>query len=287
MAIPGAGSGTILSPQGTTGLNRTNYDAKFFRTTYQRKIFIPIIENAERLYGGNVLRKEARVAAAALAQGSDGTGVNYVNPVGSPVTVSPGGYVVPIAWSRNEDAQVDFEMYRIAADAASDSMAEGLESVAFALIQSATQVITNPNLDATTLRTAVALLDKNTNGVSGPSPDGGGKTIYGLFSSTQRVALQNIPEVNSAEARGDSENPYVKGVWVRGFGIMANLSTVVAQDANGYHNAVCLAEAFTWRWNERTNISRQEYEYRKGAYAFANAGGALVYDNRVVAIRTT
>ena len=285
-ATPNASAGTILTPSGTTGLNRTVYSATFFRTTYQRQIAVPIFEDGERLYGSTVLRKEQRVPAAALAQSSDGTGVTYLNPVGSHVTVTPGGFIAPIGWSENEEAQVDFNMDKIAGDAAASSLAELIESNTLANFQSGTQIISNPTLDAPTLRAAIARLDQNTNGESGPGP-GIGKTIYGFFSSTQRVPLMSIPEVNSAEARGDSENPYVKGVWVRGFGIVANITSVIAQDANGYHNGVCLAEAVTVRWNTRSRIKRQDYEYRNAYYGFANLGSALVYDARLVVVRTT
>jgi hypothetical protein len=286
MATPTTSAGTILTPSGTTGLNRTVYSAQFFRTTYQRQILVPIIEDAERLYGATVLRKEQRVQGAVLAQSSDGTGVTYVNPVGSPVTVSPAGYIVPIGWSENEDAQVDFNMDMIAGNAASSALAELLEATAAANFQSATQIIANPVLDAATLRAAIARLDQNTNGESGPGQSSGGKTINGFFASTQRVPLMSIPEVNSAEARGDSENPYVKGVWVKGFGILANISSVVAQDANGFHNAIFLAEALTARWNVRSRIKRQDYEYRNGYFGYANFGTAVVYDARIVVVRT-
>jgi hypothetical protein len=284
MATPTSSTGTIIVPGTQTGLNRTVYSAKWFRTTYQEQILVPIVEDAERLYGATVLRKEARVQGATLAQTSDGTGVTYVNPVGSPVTVSPVGYVVPIGWSENEDAQVDFNMDMIAGGASAKAMAELIEAATGANFQSATQIITNPTLDANTLRTATARLAANTNGYG---LVGGANTIYLFASTTQLVSLQGIPEVNHAQARGDSENPYVKGIWVKGFGMLANISTVVAQDANGYHNGIFLAEALTVRWNVRSRIKRQDYEYRNGYFGYANVGSAVVYDNRMVVVRTS
>lgn len=283
-ATPNPSAGTILTPGGTTGLNRTNYMAKFFRTTYERQRLVPIFEEGERLFGGSILRKEARITGAVLAQSSDGTGVTYLNPVGSPVTVNPAGYVAPIGWSENEEAQVDFNMDKIAADASASCLAELIETIVAANFQTGTQIITNPVADAATLRAATARLNQNTNGegrVNGP------KTIYGHFHVSQQVSLQGIPEVNSAEARGDSENPYVKGLWVKGFGLNIDTNTTVAQDANGYHNAVFLAEAITVRWNVRSRIKRQDYEYRNGYFGYANFGSAVVYDSRMVIVRTT
>lgn len=284
MATPTTSAGTIINPGGVTGLNRTNYMAKFFRTTYERQIVVPIFEDAERLYGGSILRKEARITGTTLSQSSDGTGVTYLNPVGSPVTVSPVGYIAPIGWSENEDAQTDFNMDKIAGDASASCLAELLEAAAMANFQTGTQIITSPQADAPTLRAATARLNINTNG---EGRVGGPKTIYGVFHVSNQVTLQGIPEVNSAEMRGDSENPYVKGIWVKGFGLVLNTSTLVPQDANGYHNAVFLGECIAWRWNVRSRAKRSDYEYRNGYFGYANAGSAVVYDSRMVIVRTT
>src|SRR5258706_14227104 len=96
MATPTTSAGTILTPSGTTGLNRTDYSAQFFRTTYQRQILVPIVEDGVRLFGSVVLRKEPRVPVVTLAQTSDGTGVTYVNPARRAVTLRPTVLIVRI-----------------------------------------------------------------------------------------------------------------------------------------------------------------------------------------------
>jgi hypothetical protein len=278
--------GTILAPgatPGSGGWNRTAYAAGFERATYQKQILVPIVEDGERLLGGMVVRKQARVQGAVLAQTSDGTGLTYLNIIGTPITVTPVGLVAPIGWSENEDAQVDANFDKEAGEGGSAALAELIEANTAANFQSATQTIANPTLDATTLRAAVQRLVGNTNGVGLP---GEGMTIYGYFSSTQMVSLGSIPEVNNAMARGDSENPYVKGLWVKGFGLVANISTVAPQDANGYHNGIFLASALTVRWNTRARIKRQDFELQNRWIGYANQGSNIVHDLRLVVVRT-
>ncbi len=284
MSTPTTSAGTILAPGTNTGWNRTAYAAGWERATYQRMILVPFVEDGERLLGGMVVRKAARVVAATQAQTSDGTGVTYVNPMAAAVTVSPVSYIVPIGWSETEDAQVDLNLDQIAGDSCSRAIAEAIEAATAANFQSGTQFVVNPTLDAPTLRGAIAKLVTNTNGEG--MPDGPNR-IYGYFAANQMPTLNAIPEVNNAQFRGDSENPYVKGLWVKGFGLLANISTVVAQDANGFHNAVFLAASLTVRWNVRSRIKRQDYEYRNGYYGFANVGSQVVHDLRMVPIRTT
>lgn len=278
-------AGTVIVPGTQTGWNRVAYaNGPFERATYQEQVLVPIVEDGQRLMGSMVIRKHQRVTGATLSQTSDGTGLTYVNPIGTPVTVTAVGYTVPIAWSENEEAQVDANMDQEAAAAGSKSLAELIETATAANFQSGTQIVTNPTIDANTLRTALARLAGNTNGMGMPGKSG---TIYGFFSTTQMNPLMGIPEINSAEMRGDSENPYVKGWWSKGFGIMNNYSTVVPQDANGYHNAIFLAEALTVRWNTRSRIKRQDYELQNRWIAYANVGSAVLHDLRMVVIRTT
>lgn len=283
---PTTSSGSIVEPNGTTGFNRTAYAAGYERALYQRTILVNYVEEGERLMGGMVIRKAQRVAAATLAQSSDGTGIVYVNPVGTPVTVNPVGLIVPIGWSRNQQAQVDINMERLAGDSSADALSELVETNTAANFTSGTQVISNAIADAATLRAAQSLLTGNTNGGGLADPNRANR-IYGFFSNTQMAPLMSIPEVNSAEMRGDSENPYVTGLWVKGFGMVLNISTVVALNANGYHNAVFLAQALTVRWNERPSAEQQTYEYRKGYYGYCNVGSAVVHDLRMVVVRTT
>lgn len=278
-------AGTVIVPGTQIGWNRIAYaSGPFERATYQNQILVPIVEDGERLLGSMVIRKHQRVTGAVLAQTSDGTGLTYVNPIGSPVTVTAVGYTVPIAWSENEETQVDANMDQESGAAGSASMAELIEAAVAANFQSGTQIITNPTLDAPTMRAATTKLGINTNGMG---MVGSGKTIYGYFSINQLQYVTAIPEFNSAEARGDSENPYVKGFVSKANGIVFNYSSVVAQDGSGYHNAVFLAEALTVRWNNRSRIKRQDQELQNRWIAYANLGSAVVHDLRMVVIRTS
>jgi hypothetical protein len=125
----------------------------------------------------------------------------------------------------------------------------------------------------------------NTNGLATPGETN--PQVYGIFSHTQYPNLANIPEFNSALVRGDSENPYVKGVWTKGGGIMLLMSTVVQEDANGWHNCLYIPSAFVVAWNVRSRIKRQDFELTNKVIVFNNLGTAVKHNLRAVDMRTT
>jgi len=276
-------AGTVMNPSTTTGGNLESWRRKFEVATYQRMKFIPTIDEGDRPYGLAHHRKFARVTGGTVAQSSDGTGLTYLNILGTPVTVTPVGSAVPIAWSRNERAQIDISLGSEGRGNIEQSLAELTETAALANIQSATEGISVADVDGPTLRRAQANLYGNTNGVVEP----GSTTMYGIFSHTQLPNLQGIEEYNRADVRGDSENPYVKGVWTKGQGMMLLTTTVVAQDANGWHNALYVSSGFIMDWNERSTIVEDSAELQERLIAYNNVGSNVLNNPRIYYIRTT
>ena len=276
-------AGTVMEPVGTTGANLESWRRKFHFATYQRMKLVPTIDKGDRPYGLGHHRKFARVSGSTLAQNSDGTNLTYLNILGTPVTTTPVGSVVPIAWSRNERAQIDINLSTEGRSNIEQALAELTEIAAMANIQTATEGLSVANIDGPTLRRAQANLYGNTNGVVEP----GETTMYGIFSHTQLPNLQAIEEYNRAEVRGDSENPYVKGVWTKGQGIMLLTSTVVRNDANGWHNALYVSSAMTMDWNEQSNINVDEAELQERLIAYNNVATAVVNNPRIFYVRTT
>lgn len=278
-------AGTVMNPSGTTGFNLEAWKRGAEESTYQRMLLIPVVDDfGGRIYGIGHVRKTQRVAGATLAQNATGEGLTYVSIIGTPVNITPVGSVVPIAWSENEDAQIDLNLDDVGRGEIEGALAELTETNVAANFQSATQIMSQAGVDATMLRQALGRLTGNTNGKGLP---GGPNQIFGFFSNTQMPNLMAIEEVNRAEWRGDSENPYVKGLWVKGFGFTLMVSTVVAQDANGWHNALFLKEALVTGWNIRTRIKRQELELNNRLIIFNNMGSAVQHDLRMIALRTT
>jgi hypothetical protein len=276
-------AGTIMTPSGTTGANLESWKRTFEVAFYQRMKFIPSVDEGDRPYGTGQHRKFTRVAGATLAQSAEGTGLTYVSILGTKVSITPVGSVVPIAWSRNERAQIDISLGSEGRGQIEQALAELTEQTALANVQSLTAGLSVPEIDGPTLRRAQANLYGNTNGAVEP----GTTTMYGIFSHTQLPQLHGIEEYNKADVRGDSENPYVRGVWTKGQGILLLTSTVVANDANGWHNALYVSSAFTVDWNERASIIEDVAEAQERLIAYNNVGTGVLNDNRAFYIRTT
>jgi len=277
-------SGTPLVP-GT----HTNWDYNVFKrgleaATYQDLKLIPVVDEAMRLYNQLTIRKAARVTGTTLSATSDGTGLTYLNIVGTPVSITPVHSVVPIAYSAGMQAQQDFDISRENAAGITASLAELTEASVMANFQTATQFISDTDATPTLVRQASARLFANTNGNFGPGTD---KPFYGFFSQTQLPNLQAMPEVNSAEMRGDSENPYVRGIWVKGFGFVLNISTVVPQDGNGWHNALLVPSALVTSWNLRSTVKELDQELATMSIAHNNMGSGVLHDARILVMRTT
>lgn len=275
-------TGTAMTPGGTTGGNLEQFKNGFEEALYQRLVFIPTVEEGARPYGLGHHRKYQRVAGATLGQSSDGTGLTYVSILGTPITTTPVGSVVPIAWSWNESAQTDVD-FSGQGEQILAALSELTESSALANIQSLTEGLSVADIDGPSFRRAQANLYGNTNGKAEP----GKATMYGIFSHTQLPNLQAIEEYNNAQIRGDSENPYVKGVMTRGQGVLVNTSTVVAVDGNGWHNAMYLGEAFTMDWNVRSKVQESEVEAQGRLIAYNNVASAVLNNPRAFYIRTT
>jgi hypothetical protein len=274
----------VLTPGGTTGWNIEKWQRTIEAATYQKMVFIPSIEEGDRPYNLLHIRKAARVTGTVLAQSADGTGLTYLTIIGTPATVTPVGSTVPVAWSRNQQAQIDVSMNAEARGEVEGSLAELTETNQVANIATLTQIIAQAGVDGPMLRKAYGQLMGNTNGLAKPGEE---PQVYGLFSHTQYPNLGTIPEFNAADVRGGSETPYVKGIWMKGGGIKLLLTTVVTQDANGWHNCLYLASAFVIAWNQKTQIEEQKVELQHRVIAYNNVGGAVKHDLRAIDLRTT
>jgi hypothetical protein len=275
----------VLDPSGTPGFNITTFRKKAAPATYQEMVFIPMIEDyGMRLGTTGTVRKAARMTSTVLAQSAPGTSLTPSTMIDTAATLTAAGNYVEVAWSQNEIAQLDLALGTLASGEVERALAEGSDTIALANVTSATQTMSQAAVDAPMFRQAAGRLGQNTNGMAGP----GKEQIYTVFSFTQLPALQSIPEYNSAELRGDSENPYVKGVWMRGGGVLLSLSTAVAQDANGWHNPMFIREALQIGWNTgKAEVEQQKFELQNKVIAFNNFGSGIVHQLRLIVMRTT
>jgi hypothetical protein len=276
----------IIVPGTHTGWNITTYRRKAAPATYQEMVFIPMCEDyGMKLGGTGTVPKAARVASAVLAQTDTGETLTASTLVDTAATLTAAGNYILIEWSDNEDVQViNFKINTLASGEVIRAMGEGSDTIALQNVASLTNTMSQAGVDGTGHRQALGRLGQNTNGMAGP----GQEQVYSVYTYTQLPNLGNIPEYNNAEIRGDSENPYVKGVWLRGGGVVLALSTAVYQDANGWHNPYFIREAFQIGWNtEKARVEEQRYNLATKVISFNNFGSGIVHNGRALDFRTT
>lgn len=275
----------VLTPSGTTGLNRQSWQDTVEGATYDRMAVIPTWDE----YPGRVLnvgnvRKKGRVSGTTLAQSADGDSLTASDITATPITLTPVGRYVFVSWSENEDAQVERDLDAESAGEIEQALAETMESGALGNVTSLTQSMSQAGFDASMIRQAIGRLIGNTNGRFKP---GESQTIYLVMSNTQYPQIMSVPEFTEADVRGDSENPHVKGIWGKGNGTKLMLSTVVSQDGNGWHNCVYVSSAFIVGWNVRTRVKRQDYLLNNRILVYSNMATAVKHDLRAIDLRTT
>ncbi len=275
----------ILTPGSTTGFNRQTWRDTIEGATFQKMVAIPAFDEypGRILNQGNV-RKQSRAVGYTLGQTAEGdTSITASDITGTPITLTPVGRYVFVAWSENEEAQVDANLDATAADNIEQALAEVSDTAALAAATSLTQTMTAAAVDASMFRQGVGRLMGNMNGAVMP----GDGEIKAIFSHTQYPNILSIPEYTDAQVRGDSENPHVKGIYRVGGGVEIMFSTVVAQDANGWHNILFVRKAFVVGWNTRSRIKRQDYLLQNRIIVYNNFAVAVQHDLRAIDMRTT
>lgn len=277
----------IITPDNVTGLNRQ---------TWLDTIELPTNEGMEllntiRVYPGKFLdtgnvRKYARVSGTVLAQTDEGDGLTAQNPVGTPVTIAAVHRYVMAEWSEAEKSQVDVDLNSGLAPVLENGMSETLDAAGFAAVTSLTQTMSQASIDATMWRQLVGRIMQNTNGNYGPGK-GEDKRIMAIFTPTQYPNIMAIDEFNHADVRGDSENPSVKGIFTKGGGINVRFSTVVVQDANGWHCPVYTKDTFIVGWNQRPHGFEEQTELLFRLIISANNGVSVLHDLRGIDARLT
>lgn len=282
-----AGASTASPPILTPGSNTFDYQV-FTSTledaTYQASMAIPRFEERERPYAGLTINKKARLSSVALGAGAVGTGLTYQDPVASPATLNPAGIYVAIGWSANEDAETPYDFDAELGSEAVRALAEGNDQNGCANFSSLTEFRGNGGADVTsaTLRNAQGLLMRNTNGEATP----GKVEIYLILDHSQYNATMAIEEYANAEARGDDERPYVKGVWSKGGGHNLMFSGVLPTTGDGTHGCLWIRKGFAVAWNERSHVVKEPTELQVRHILFNHLGTTIQHNLRAVAIRT-
>jgi len=282
-----AGASTASPPILTPGSNHFNFEV-FTRTlepaTYENMQLITRFDDKDRPYSLLTINKKARISSVALAGTAVGTGLTYQDPLGAPATVNPAGIYVALGWSANEDAETPYNFDQELGDEATRALAEGNDQNGAANFSSLTEFRGNGGADVTsaTLRNAQGLLQRNTNGEAAP----GRQDIYLVLDHSQYSAAMGIEEYAHAEARGDGENPYVKGVWSKGGGHNLLFSGVLPTTGDGTHGCLWIRKALAVAWNVRSKVVKEPTELQVRHILFNHLGTGIQHNLRAVAIRT-
>jgi hypothetical protein len=276
----------ILTPANTTQFNRQVWLDTIEQPTFQGTELL----NTIRRFPGRILnqaniRKYGRVLGTVLAQNAEGTGLTGSDPTGTPVTITPVGRYVKCEWSENERAQVDVNLSNGLAPLMERGLSETLDQAGLAAVTSLTQIMSQAAVDAPFWRQAVGRLMTNTNGEYGPGK--GDAMIRAIFTTTQYPAVMGIDEFTHADVRGDGENPNVKGIFTKGGGINARFSTVVTQDANGWHCPLYVEDTFIAGWNAEIHSFEEQTELLFRIILSANMGVSVLHDARGIDMRFT
>lgn len=139
------------------------------------------------------------------------------------------------------------------------------------------------NLDKATLLDAQGTLATNAQShvVLGQTP------MHLKIHPTQIKYLHNIAEIMNAELRGDSENPNVKGVIVKAWGMTINETGNVQYTGGYYYNMLFAKTAQVLAWNMKPKVKpSQDFEATKLIIVEADACPVEVFDLDGLAIRS-
>ena len=272
-----------LVPSSFTSFDRTTYLDTIEDPTFQEILFIDSIKPyGKRILDTGTVQKYARVLGTALAQSDTGATLTTSNPGGTAVVLTPAGNYVALAWSANGEAQIDVDLRDGGKTLLEKGLAETLDQNGLAAVTSLTQSISGAAVDADMWYQANGRLMQNSNGEIMP----GKSMIKAIFSPTQYPNLMKIDVFTHADIRGGGD-AHEKGIFTKGGGVNVRFSTVVTQDANGWHQPLYVAEAFIHGWNQRIKgyFEQENLEFRVNVYA--NDATSVLHDARAIDIRST
>ena len=281
---------TIFVP-GTTGdgLELTNeaWQLGIEAQVYEEAQLFPLLKERDRLFNKLHIRKYGAFGTGTLAQTGTPT-PTYATTTTSDVPVTPVAQYVATSLSRNQIKQMNVDP---------TSSSEFKSSMNSALAQKIDQYVngqliapltTNVVGDATTTMDRSLVLNLlytiRKNAKSAVQP--GKSNIKFIVWPLQGPSFMSIPEFTSANLRGDSANPNVKGIVFEAMGLEFIVSGNLDTSAGYASNAMFVPDAFALSWNERPTVFSQEYEFASRIYCYANYGASTVWDDRAGNLRT-
>lgn len=254
---------------------------------YDKQAFVPNIKEFKRLFNKLNIPKITRDTYNTLSQTTgEGDSLTYGSATETEVELSPAGVYVAKKYSANLDKQTFLNLNGAFVQNVEDALAEGIETSACSNFTTlSTNLISAASIDAAAFRNGKARLLVSAKNVKG-TPESGMQHL--ILPSMQYDDVMAISEFTHADARGDSENPMVKGVFVKAAGVMLHFTNVLpSAGGSSVYGCLWIPEAFGISWNERINVREQDFELQHKIIGYANFGSNIVHDGRAVRYETS
>lgn len=165
-------------------------------------------------------------------------------------------------------------------------MDEAIDTSLFTLAASATYTESSADIDKPTILSAIGKLSKNGKGHIRLGANGTKKVA--VVYPDEIKNLLGISDIMSAQVRGDSQNPTVKGWVVDAFGVEWRESGLVYVNAGTAYNPLLDKNAWVLAWNEKPHIlEAQPYQLNVRLIAYSEYAVKEMWTQYLVSINTT
>lgn len=254
---------------------------------YEDMVFANSVTERDRLYNKLHIRKIGQFTPQTIGQypTTDGTTLSYSAAADTEVTLIPTANYVAVALHRSQLAQMNVDPRAEFRQSVEQALAQKIDNTT---LQYVAQLVTtvaggaSVGIDRALLLNTLSALRTAARMAVQP----GTSDIRLVIHPNQIASVMSIPEITSANLRGDGENPNVKGIVLKGLGITYDVSGNVYNDGTVLHNPLYVKSAFGISWNERPSVMAQEFELQSRIIAYCNYGFNIIWDDRAADLKT-
>lgn len=257
---------------------------------YEKMIMIPTLDELGRPYGTQNIRYWDQLTAQQLtAAGGSTTALDIVGITvnsGTPTVLTYTSTFVYTAVVINDDTAqtVEVDLDPGMRDNTEQCVADACDGVICALASSLTDGLGDGTTSANMLdiRKLVARAR-----ITSPKVMVGERTIHATLHPGALDGLANAADWMNAQVRGDEENPQVRGIFMKAYGILFHFTTKTpTANGNGGEGSIYVPETYAVGWNQRPRVEVQRSGVSNYVIASANLGGRVKWDSRGKYYRT-
>ena len=273
----------------STGIGRNLVYSSWAKTVevpaYEKMIMIPTLDEAGRPYGTQNIRywdtltATTKASTAGTSTALDITGMTINAGTPTVLTYTTTAVYVAVGINRDLSDAVEVDLDPGARQNVEQCLADGCEAVITALVSNLTAGVGDAATvgSAADVRKLVWQLR-----IASPAVVVGEREIVACLHPGAGDGLTSANEFMNAEVRGDAENPWVRGIFVKAFGTLFKFTTKMpTANGNGGEGAIYVPETFAVGWNQRpTMLAPQTSGLATFHIGYANLGGRVKWDSR-------